>query len=63
VGLNPTRQAIEFSILNFNGELQTLSWDKPEERHTQKEILTPGNCFKECLYCIYSVITKIYIMK
>jgi hypothetical protein len=31
VGLNPARQAIEFSILNFNGELQTLSWDKPEE--------------------------------
>jgi hypothetical protein len=36
VGLNPTRQAIEFSILNFNGELQTLSWDKPEARHAKK---------------------------
>ena len=24
--------AIELSILNFNGELQTLSWEKPEEQ-------------------------------
>jgi hypothetical protein len=55
VGLNPTRQAIEFSILNFNGELQTLSWDKPEERHAQKEILTPGNRLRECLYTVLTV--------
>ena len=32
IGLNPGRQAIELSILNFNGELQTLSWEKPEEQ-------------------------------
>lgn len=31
VGLNPGMQAIEFSILNYNGELQTLSWEKPED--------------------------------
>merc|ERR1719300_2092978 len=30
VALNPGRQTIEFSILNYNGELQTLSWEKPE---------------------------------
>merc|ERR550519_2717480 len=30
VGLNPSRNAIQFSILNYNGELQTLSWEKPE---------------------------------
>ena len=30
VGLNPGRNTIEFSILNYNGELQTLSWEKAE---------------------------------
>ena len=30
VGLNPGRNTIEFSILNYNGELQTLSWEKQE---------------------------------
>merc|ERR550519_3277072 len=30
VGLNPARNTIEFSILNYNGELQTLSWEKAE---------------------------------
>ena len=30
VGLNPGRNTIEFSILNYNGELQTLSWEKKE---------------------------------
>ena len=30
VGLNPARNTIEFSILNYNGELQTLSWEKKE---------------------------------
>ena len=30
VGLNPGRKTIEFSILNYNGELQTLSWEKQE---------------------------------
>ena len=29
VGLNPGRETVEFSILNFNGELQTLSWNVP----------------------------------
>jgi hypothetical protein len=30
VGLNPARNTIEFSILNYNGELQTLSWEKSD---------------------------------
>ena len=30
VGLNPSRNTIEFSILNYNGDLQTLSWEKEE---------------------------------
>ena len=30
VSLNPPRQTIEMSILNYNRELQTLSWEKPE---------------------------------
>merc|ERR1740131_282442 len=30
VGLNPARNTIEFSILNYNGELQTLSWEREE---------------------------------
>ena len=32
VGLNPARNTIEFSILNYNGDLQTLSWEKEEVR-------------------------------
>ena len=30
VGLNPGRNTIEFSILNYNGALQTLTWEKEE---------------------------------
>ena len=30
VGLNPARNTIEFSILNYNGDLQTLTWEKEE---------------------------------
>ena len=30
MGLNPSRNTIEFSILNYNGDLQTLSWEKEE---------------------------------
>ena len=32
VGLNPSLNTIEFSILNFNGDIQTLAWQKPEVR-------------------------------
>ena len=39
VGLNPGRKAIEFSILNFNGEIQTLSWEKPEVKGNQDNVL------------------------
>ena len=40
VGLNPGRNTIEFSILNYNGELQTLSWEKAEVKRigTKEEI-------------------------
>ena len=36
VSLNPGRNTIEFSILNYNGELQTLSWEKAEVRRLTK---------------------------
>ena len=40
VGLNPGRKTIEFSILNYNSELQTLSWEKPEVRMSLKVLMT-----------------------
>ena len=35
VGLNPSRKSVEFSILNFNGQLQTLSWNVPQVFDTE----------------------------
>ena len=35
VGLNPARKTVEFSILNFNGQLQTLSWNVPQVFDTE----------------------------
>merc|ERR1719391_590215 len=35
VGLNPSRKTVEFSILNFNGQLQTLSWNVPQVFDTE----------------------------
>ena len=35
VGLNPARETVEFSILNFNGQLQTLSWKVPQVFDTE----------------------------
>ena len=35
VGLNPGRETVEFSILNFNGQLQTLSWNVPQVFDTE----------------------------
>ena len=36
VGLNPARNTIEFSILNYNGDLQTLTWEKEEVSSSEK---------------------------
>merc|ERR1719260_27596 len=35
VGLNAARETVEFSILNFNGQLQTLSWNVPQVFDTE----------------------------
>ena len=35
MGLNPARETVEFSILNFNGQLQTLSWKVPQVFDTE----------------------------